>query len=325
MAACPEAGARKRRYAREPVSGPVALAGPKAELLGYVAGFAPVSLPQLALLVGLSPKATRRHLRVLFDAGVVELLPAPREQLATPAGRAAHGGSAPNLYGPTPAGLRALRDAGLAEGTGSVRCRHEPRGGYFLAHTLAVTDVRVWLVRCARRRPEHALERWCSGEEASVALPLGAPARALRPDAWFAYRLGPTVLAAAVEVDRGTERGDRRWAEKAAAYGALFELGLQHQGTGYRNARVLVTAPDHRRRDGLTERIYRLAPPGLAERFWVTAHGTLGSADLEAVAWARPGVEGLHSLVPTGLLARGKATAAQERDGFRHAETEEEP
>ena len=59
------------------------------------------------------------------------------------------------------------------------------------------------------------------------------------------------MLVGLVEVDRGTERGDRRWQEKLEAYAALFAGGSLQAATGYRNARILVVTSDARRRDQL--------------------------------------------------------------------------
>jgi hypothetical protein len=50
-------------------------------MLPDVASFRIVTLSQLARVLGLSPKATRRHVRALFDAGLLDLMTVPRDAL----------------------------------------------------------------------------------------------------------------------------------------------------------------------------------------------------------------------------------------------------
>jgi len=261
-------------------------------MLGYLAELRFLSLPQLARLCcpsgreDLSERAARRHLRALFDAGMVDALPVSRAALAPPeAGNGASllYGSAPNVYAPTREGLRALVRSGRS-GEDVLKAplpSYGPRNGLFLAHELLVRDVRVWLEGCARAQG-HSVERWEDGEAAAIPLGNG---RVVRPDAWFAYRMGKVVLVGLVEADRGTERGDRRWGEKLDAYALLFSGEELREATGYVNARVLVVCPDERRRDGLADLVEREAAPELVGRFWLAERDVLNSVCLRSPVW----------------------------------------
>ena len=288
--------ARRRRYARSQ-SAFASLAPVRVEILRLLAELRFLSLPQIARLCcppretgrkDLSEKSARRHMRALFDAGLVDVLPVSRAALAPPGApndASLLYGSAPNVYAPTALGLETLHRVGLAEKPESGRKKpaYGPKNSLFLAHELAVRDVRVWL-ELAAREGGHELERWHDGEEAQIGLERERAPFAVRPDAWFALRLGKAVLVGLVEVDRGTERGERRWQEKLEAYGALFTGGRLPAVTGYVNARVLVIAPDARRRDRLASDIAE-AGEDLAPKFWIAARNVLDEANLLCPAW----------------------------------------
>jgi len=150
--------------------------------------------------------------------------------------------------------------------------------------------------------------RWRDGEAAAIGLDRERAPLAVRPDAWFVLRLGRAVLVGLVEVDRGTERGDRRWGEKLDAYAALFAGGRLPAVTGYVNARVLVLTPDARRRDALTgllaERAQETGAAAGVGRFWLAERSVLEGAELTAPAWRRPGCDGLCPLVTDETLAQ---------------------
>lgn len=293
---------RRRRYVRQPVASP-ALTPKKVALLRYVGDLGVSSLPQLARIGGVSDKSARRHLRELFDGGLVKVVPVGRYELA---GReegnsaALLFGSAPNVYVLTPGGGAALEELGI-----EVRRREDPRYGprnsLFLGHALAVTEVRVWLEVAARMHPPHRLERWTDGKAAEIELLQPGAARAVRPDSWFVYRLGERVLVGLLEADRGTERGAGRWKEKVAAYSALFSGGRLREACGYANARVLVVAPTARRRDFLAAFVAREAG-AVAQRFWFADRSVLSSDDLSLAAWRKPGSDRLLPLIPRELL-----------------------
>ena len=286
---------RRRRYA--PASSPaayVSLTPVRVEMLRYLAKLRFLSLPQIAKLCcpserqDLSEKSARRHMRALFDAGLVDVLPISRAAL-TPSGVPNDAsllyGSAPNIYALTLSGLETLHRAGLLDGqcAGRKKPAYGPKNSLFLAHELAVRDVRVWLERVARGGG-YELQKWRDGEAAAIRLDQAQAPLLVRPDAWFVLRLPKAVLVGLVEVDRGTERGDKRWREKIAAYAALFASSDLSRATGYVNARVLVIAPSDRRRDQLADTIAE-AGAELSSRFWISEQAVLGEPNLLLAQW----------------------------------------
>lgn len=303
---------RRKRYERSPSQEKIiALTPTKVQMLRFLAELRFLSLPQLAKLCcpserqDLSEKSARRHMRELFDAGLVNVLPASRAALAPPGApndASLLHGSAPNVYAPTVQGLKLLRQAGVIEAELLKRPApaYGPRNSLFLAHELAVRDVRVWLEECARQEG-HEVECWKDGEAAAIGLERTQAPLSVRPDAWFVYRLGEIVLVGLVEVDRGTERGNRRWQEKLDAYTALFAGGQRLASvTGYVNARVLVIALDARRRDSLCEMVSG-SDRTLAARFWFAEHASLLDGDILLPSWRQPGSQCLRPLLPGGL------------------------
>lgn len=286
---------RRRRYARFPTESLcVSLTPVRLDILRFLAELQFLSLPQIARLCCPSPrqdlaeKSTRRQMRLLFDAGLVDVLPISRAALA-PAGLPNDAsllyGSAPNVYAPTALGLETLFRAGLMEKSDAARKKpsYGPRNSLFLAHELAVRDVRVWLELVAREGG-YELEQWRDGEAAVINLDRDQTLFTVRPDAWFVLRLGRTVLVGLVEVDRGTERGDRRWRQKLDAYEALFVGGCLLKVTGYVNARTLVITPDARRRDQIA-RFITDASKSITPRFWIAEHSVLSGTLLTLPEW----------------------------------------
>ena len=146
------------------------------------------------------------------------------------------------------------------------------------------------------------LEAWRHGEDAAIDLERTQAPYCVRPDAWFALRLPQAVLVGLVEVDRSTERGERRWQEKLAAYGALFSGGRLRSATGYVNARVLVTCPTEGQRKQLADLIGRAAGPELAKRFWLSEDGLRDPLCMTDPAWQKPGSQDLQPLVLPALM-----------------------
>lgn len=296
---------RRRRYVRTPPDKPLAALTPtKVQLLCFLAQCRFLSLPQLARLCCPSEKSARRHMRELFDAGLVDVMPVSRLALAPPDApndASLLYGSAPNLYVPTPRGLELLLHAGLIgkETVKRTAASYGPKNSLFLAHELAVRDVRVWLEGATQAaHGEQQVLAWKDGNEAVLDLGHGG---SVRPDAWFVHRIGqtenrPSVLVGLVEVDRGTERGDKRWQEKLGAYEELFSGGALKVATGYVNARILVITPDARRRDGLAtfigERSGTMAP-----RFWFAERVVLQHPSLAAPYWWQSGDRHARALV----------------------------
>jgi hypothetical protein len=284
----------------------VSLTPVRLEILRFLAELRFLSLPQIAKLCcpasrqDLSEKSARRHMRALFDAGLVDVLPVSRAALAplgAPNDASLLYGSAPNVYAPAARGLETLHRAGFADkqAEGRKKPSYGPRNSLFLAHELAVRDVRVWL-ELAARNGGHGLENWQDGEEAAIDLERERAPLAVRPDAWFVLRLDQAVLVGLVEVDRGTERGDRRWQEKLDAYRALLTGGRLPAVTGYVNARVLVIAPDARRRDRLAGAITE-AGADVASKFWFAERTVLDEANLLLPRWRQQTDQPLRSLI----------------------------
>jgi hypothetical protein len=273
-------------------------------VLQEIAVFGLVSLPQLALLHGVSHKTMSRITRPLFDAGRIAILSTPRALLAPPDVSLSPRllfGSAPNIYQATKSGLALLAEHGLIE-PGQYPRSPKGRAGMFLAHELFISDLRIFLLRSAAQHAGHQLETWHQGESAAMVLGLSANPATIRPDAWCVYRLGLNVLVIAWEADRHTERGDKRWDEKVAGYQSLFESGRLKTLTGYQNARVLTVTLSAARRDWIAEHIAKKARPEIAARFWVAERSVLETADLSAPMWRRPQERALVPLLPPSNL-----------------------
>lgn len=295
---------RRRRYERADIDRPCTLTPAKLDILRAVGTLGIVSLPQLARMVGLPEKATRRHARALFDSRFLAVTPVSRIALAEPHetnDASLLFGSAPNLYSITQQGIRALAQRG-EDGFKVPASRYGPRNSYFLAHTLAVVDTRIWLERAAARYPRHQLDRWKAGGEAEIDLKQARPPQAVRPDAVFVYQLGSKALVGLVEVDMGSERGLTRWQAKLAAYKLLYSGDRLRQTFGFSNARVLVITPTPHRRDALCQLIREQAAAELAVRFWISDRSTLFEDDLSLAAWRQPASELVRPLLSKEII-----------------------
>ena len=298
---------RRSRYVRDPK--PVVLTPASLRLLETVATYRLVSLPQLVRLSDLSAKATQRAMRTLFDAGLVEIVAASRAALAEPGDpndASLLFGSAPNIYSSSRTGIRLLDTHGLAEGLVPTPL-YGPKNALLLRHELGVRDTRIFLELAARRHPGQAVKAWHDGPEAALDLRRDQAPKTVRPDAWFVYRLGQQerrelVLVGLVEYDRATERGERRWAEKLAAYRHLFSGPRLRDALGYDQARILVVCPTVTRRETLADMVARHAEPALGQRFWLTTQAALERPNLSVPIWQRPGNPMLHPLLATTLL-----------------------
>ena len=110
---------------------------------------------------------------------------------------------------------------------------------FFLAHQLAVNDVRIAFELAARAHDHHQLLQWLPEEEAYDRFFFGTSWRSLTPDAFLRYRVGKQVLAAFVEVDRGT-MPNRRFKEKIERYFAYDVSGRYAERYKGQRFRVLV-------------------------------------------------------------------------------------
>ena len=296
---------RKRRYVPQKIQG-VSLTPLKSLLLQRVAEYGIISLPQLARIAGITPKSARRHLRELFDGGLVEVVAVARIALAPAASASDPGllyGSAPNLYRLKSAGKRLLLHHDLLD-EAHIRIvpDYGPKNSLFLAHELAIRDVRVWLELAAKKEPEQELMDWREGGEAFLPLEAGDKPRCVRPDAWFVYGVGTNRLVGLVEVDRSTERGPRQWGRKVEDYRTLYGSELLEKTIGFKSARLLVFAPDVKRRDALTRLLEENAPATVTTKAWLTTQATTEGSDLTASVWRKPNVPGLHSMLNPGQI-----------------------
>ena len=289
----------RSRYERHKALCPFAWTPLKRQFLRYVAEFEVISLPQLTALSGLAPKQARRHARDLFDGGFVENVALPRAVLAdsgeTNDARLLYG-SAPNIYVLSKSGVRVAYEEGWTKTQATPR-KYGPKSSLFLAHELAIRDVRVWLERTAREREEWNLLRWEDGAEAYFDMK-ARDTSIVRPDAWFVFQLGGSRLIGIVEVDRGTERGDKRWKEKLQAYDNLYHSPCLKNTTGYDNARILTFTPTERRRDALASLIARHAKPDMTPRFWFADTKALQEPGFAYEGWRQSGKECLSALLP---------------------------
>lgn len=289
---------RRSRYLPDATHAPQALTPRKLGYLLRIAECGVIALPQLARLSHEALKATTRQMRGLVDLGAVSVIALPRaavSDLHTANDARLLGGSAPNLYRLTALGAKLLRAADLADP--QVLSAYGPKNTLFLAHHLETLDMLVWLEQMAYARPGEHLERWTMGEAAAIALGPHATPKAVKPDAWFSYRLPQGVLVGLVEVDRGTERGGKRWQNKIAAYTALMRSTRLQETTGYRNARLLVIVPTEARRTSLSAFLAEHAPPDLQGRCWLAARSVLTLPDLTQALWQQPGNQILRPLI----------------------------
>lgn len=283
----------------------------KMEILEVLAECTILSLPQVAQLTDRSLKSTRDHLRDLFDMGLVKLIAVPRVALAGARDRNDHTllyGRAPNIYTLTREGVKVLSEEELIDPeTLAPIPDYGPRNSRLIAHELKVRDVRVWLKRLLSTYPSHRLSHF----ETGTIIDLNRPEfpRKLLPDAWFIYEFGTRRVVGFVEVDRGTERGTRRWEEKVSGYMSLFSRrDLLKEVTGFELARLLVITPDLNRTARLCELILSLSAP-LAQRTWLAPESALLEASLSAPLWYQPGgqqyseaVSGQQQQSPVSLI-----------------------
>ncbi len=173
----------------------------------------------------------------------------------------------------------------LGRDTADLWRPQEKLSPFFLAHALAVNDVRIAFTLAARTHDDHQLATWLSAEEAKDRFFFGSSWQTLTPDAFLRYRIGRHVLAAFLEVDRGT-MPNRRFKEKVERYFAYDVSGRfaeRHKGQRFR---VLVVARSPARLANLKETTAQVAQ----RNCWFTTladlrtHGSL-AAIWQAVGW----------------------------------------
>jgi hypothetical protein len=112
---------------------------------------------------------------------------------------------------------------------------------FFLAHQLAVNDVRIAFELAARTHDDHQLLQWLPEQECYDRFFFAGHWRSLTPDAFLRYRVGRQVLSAFVEVDRGT-MPNRRFREKVERYFAYDVSGRYAERYKGQRFRVFVVS-----------------------------------------------------------------------------------
>ena len=299
MAASEAIPARRRRFERgEPK---YSLTPNKARLLADIAEFGMLTTSQCARIAGISQKSAYNWLRDLFDGELTQRIAVPYVALP-PDNR----NDASLAFGPGETihiasrdGLKYLLDGGYISSGVIARkpLAYGPRNFRLLRHAILVRDVRIWLELQLRQHLDHELEAWKDEEEAHLAV--------ARPDAWFTYRINAQrVFTRFVEADRGTERGEKRWAEKIGDYSRLLSGDTVKSLTGYNTARVMTVTLDAARRDQLANLVARLIV-GTAlspNDFLFASRLDLETTVLTDSVWRIPGEAALIPLVPAAYL-----------------------
>jgi hypothetical protein len=303
-----ELDARRKRFARADAAKIVTLTPVKLQILEHIFTCRLLSLPQIASLMAVSDQSARRHIRELYDGGLVERMPVSRAALADP--EEANDvtllyGSAPNIHTISKLGLQRLVDGGIV-GNEALRRPipiYGPQNTLFLRHELMVRDVRVWLEQVVRDRPDRRkVLSWIDGEDAAIYIPKAKIT--VKPDARFLLQLDvmesgqPLILSGLVEVDRGTERGISRWSQKLCAYTSLFaDRATLAAATGYVNARVIVITPNATRTNKLIRTLEVLSvehkmDSESVESYWIAEKSILENPNTSDAKWSIPGIEG---------------------------------
>jgi hypothetical protein len=266
-----------------------------------------LTVPQVAGLTGSSDQAVRKHLRKVFDMGLADRIGIDRSVLTPidhPNTPDLLGGRAPTIY-------RLTRDGGDVIGMKlpAQLPSYGPRNSPKLAHEIEIRDVRVWLERQGREYGHEGCTMWRTDRAGWLGT--------AHPDALFTYRFPKATLVGLVETDRGTERGTEWWDRKLDYYAAMYRTDAILEATGQKSGRMLVVAPNARRRDAIaamlaarlhTTRIVDSQLNELRNRFWITEKSTLekvdqtGKLDIAAEVWRVPEHDGLMPLVTPDLL-----------------------
>ena len=163
---------------------------------------------------------------------------------------------------------------------------------HFLAHEVQIRDFKVWLALVQRAYHHQGLTEWKTGSENWVKLERTIFPKELRPDATFCFHLSEKqALSGWLEVDRGTERGTKKWQEKVTAYQSMLEV---------RRGRVLIIASTPSRTQAIKKIIEQTIPP--SDRYWLTERSTLEDLDLSKPLWWLAGNEIPQPLIRKELL-----------------------
>ena len=284
-------GERLTKYQPDPRAPRFEITGRDLEVLQALQEFGLATRAQVQALFFPSLQTASKRLQLLFHGGYVERRVFPRAffDFGSPqAATTAVWGTPPMVYSLTPQGRELITACrGEEEEEGRERAP-EIQSPIFLAHRLALTDLRVALLGAAQRTGTESLRAWYEGAEAQQewTSPAGK-ALILRPDALFFYGIGEKMLIAFAEVDRGTERGTQiqdklaRYVDYGRTDGFLRRYGRQHY-------RVLFLLTSRERQASLEGHLEGVTE-GLEERerFWWGLQEQATAEGLRAAEWQR--------------------------------------
>lgn len=182
----------------------------------------------------------------------------------------------------------------LGKDPGTLSRPKEKLKPLFLAHELAVNDMRIAFELSARSHSDHQLLTWLSAEEAKDRFFFGSKWFTLAPDVFLRYRIGHQVLAAFVEVDRGT-MPNHRFKEKVERYFAYDVSGRFTERYNGQRFRVLVVAMGPARLANLKD-----AAAQVAQRYcWFTDHAALMNRGPLETSWQAVGWDSERPLFPS--------------------------
>lgn len=254
----------------------------KRKILLQVAECWFLTTPQVASMMGISEQATRNHLRDLLDMQYLEGRGVDRSTLASPDEANDHhllGGRAPTVHVPTPVGFtwlvhhKYMRRADVREAPNIG-----PKNKLFLPHEVQARELQIWLTQVHKAHPDHDGVQWAKyGTDTWINLGKDHYPMEVRPDATLVYHFENAGMAVFLEVDRDTETKRKTWEDKFREYEALFQTTLIHEITGFKTARIIVTAPDAPRRDWIARILNDMyqdttMPPN---RFWLVTESDL--------------------------------------------------
>lgn len=251
---------------------------------------------QYAKLNAMTDTAAAKHLRTLFDLGLLDRTAVSPEALTEPGTLRKIEriyGRSPTIHWLTKAGKKVLIEAGYYK---KEELQEPPRIATLsdnqLVHDLRIRDMRVWLEVHQQQHTHWGDIVWKDGKRAA--------AQTFKPDAWFIYPLRqPMALVGMLEVDMGTERSKENWEGKFHHYRNALLSGEITSITSTQSARVIVITSTVARREALYYMLGELLmaheTPGY--RFWLADKTVLNEASLTDAVWRVPGIEELQSLV----------------------------
>ena len=293
---CPQArttlcGERLTKYQPDPRAPRFEITGRDLAVLQALQEFGLATRAQVQALFFPSLQTASKRLQLLFHGGYVERRVFPRAffdfgspQTAT----TAVWGTPPMVYVLTPKGRELLAACQGEEAAADQDRAPEIQSPIFLAHRLALTDLRVALLGAAQRTCGESLRTWYEGAEAQQewTSPAGR-GQILRPDALFFYGIGERMLIAFAEVDRGTERGNQiqdklaRYVDYSCTDGFFRRYGRKH----YRVLFLLASRERQASLEGHLEGVTEGSEE--RERFWWGLQAQATAEGLRAAEWQR--------------------------------------